>query len=98
MTTPCPTCTHDPDPIATDLCHEHMAAWVATAERPTRILGAGSTVAVGRFRPEGVEGYRSRSNPAAPLRATRTEAEGDEHAWLDRLATTKPTTEETRSA
>lgn len=43
----------------------------------------GAAVAVGRFRPEGVEGYRARSNPAAPLRATRAEAEADERAWLD---------------
>lgn len=34
--------------------------------------------AVGRFRPEGVEGYRARSG--GPLRATRAEAVADECA------------------
>ena len=43
------------------------------------VLGSDAARAVGRFRPEGVLGYRAKSVPDAPLRATRHEAEADEH-------------------
>lgn len=41
------------------------------------------TRAVGRFRPEGPLGYRSWSDPDAPLRGTRQEAEADQRTWWD---------------
>ena len=44
------------------------------------ILGADAAVAVGRFKPGGPDGYRARSLPDGPLRATRSEAEADERA------------------
>lgn len=48
-----------------------------------RKLGSDAARAVGRFRPEGVEGYRASSPPDAPLRATRREAEWDELLFLE---------------
>lgn len=58
-----------------------------TAERDglttPRILGSDAARAVGRFRPDGPLGYRAKSAPDAPLRATRAEAEADERAHLD---------------
>lgn len=39
--------------------------------------------AVGRFKPDGPDGYRARSLPDGPLRATRAEAEADELAFLE---------------
>lgn len=44
------------------------------------VLGADAAVAVGRFKPGGPDGYRARSLPNGPLRATRPEAEADERA------------------
>lgn len=52
-------------------------------DRSTRVMGADAARAVGRFRPDGVEGYRAATVPDAPLRATRTAAVEDERAWLD---------------
>jgi hypothetical protein len=49
-----------------------------------RVLGSDAAVAVGRFDPDGPLGYRARTAPDAPLRATRAEAVADEAAWLDR--------------
>jgi len=45
------------------------------------VLGSDAARAVGRFRPEGPLGYRAKSVPDAPLRATRAEAETDERAF-----------------
>lgn len=42
------------------------------------ILGSDAAVAVGRFRKEGVLGYRAKSDARAPVRGTRKEAEEDE--------------------
>lgn len=42
------------------------------------ILGSDASVAVGRFRKEGVLGYRAKSNIDSPIRQTRGEAEEDE--------------------
>lgn len=44
------------------------------------VLGSDAAVAVGRFKPDGPDGYRAKSLPAGPLRATRKEAEEDERA------------------
>lgn len=44
--------------------------------------GPSMSVAVGRFKPGGPDGYRARSMPCGPLRATRAEAVADESAWL----------------
>jgi hypothetical protein len=41
------------------------------------ILGSDAARAVGRFNPNGTEGYRSKAG--GPVRATRAEAEGDYH-------------------
>jgi hypothetical protein len=49
-----------------------------------RVMGSDAARAVGRFHPDGPAGYRAATAPDAPLRATRTEAEDDESAWLDR--------------
>jgi hypothetical protein len=46
-----------------------------------RILGSDAAVAVGRFNPDGPDGYQAKSG--GPLRATRAEAEADERANLD---------------
>lgn len=51
--------------------------------RTGRVLGADAARAVGRFRPEGPIGYRAKSVPDAPIRATRIEAETDEATWWD---------------
>lgn len=56
---------------------------VQVATEIDRILGSDAARAVGRFRPEGPTGYRAKSDPAAPLRATRAEAEADERAHLE---------------
>lgn len=48
-----------------------------------RVMGADSARAVGRFKPDGPEGYRAATAPDAPLRATRAAAIEDERAWLD---------------
>ena len=48
-----------------------------------RTVYAGMAVAIGRFNPNGVDGYRAATAPNAPLRATRQEAIEDERAWLD---------------
>jgi hypothetical protein len=48
-----------------------------------RILGSDAARAVGRFRTDGPLGYRAKSAPDAPLRATRAEAEQDERDWLE---------------
>lgn len=48
-----------------------------------RILGSDAARAVGCFRPEGPIGYRAKSLPNGPLRATSAEAEADELAFLD---------------
>ena len=42
-----------------------------------RVVPSNAARAVGRFNPNGTEGYRS--SLGGPLRATRTEAEGD---WI----------------
>lgn len=50
------------------------------ADHQADILGADAAVAVGRFKPGGPDGYRAKSLPDGPLRATRPEAEADERA------------------
>lgn len=47
-----------------------------------RVISAGMAVAVGRFNPAGITGYRARSMPDAPLRGTRGEAIIDHINWL----------------
>jgi len=42
------------------------------------IVGSDWARAVGRFKPEGPDGYRAATMPSAPLRKTRTEAVADE--------------------
>lgn len=42
------------------------------------IAGSDWARAVGRFKPEGVDGYRAATMPNAPLRKTRAEAVDDE--------------------
>jgi hypothetical protein len=49
-------------------------------EKAPMILGSDAARAIGRFRPEGPLGYRAKSLPDGPLRATRVEAEADERA------------------
>lgn len=49
-----------------------------------RSMGSDAAVAVGRFDPAGVHGYRARTAPGAPLRATRAEAVEDERAFYER--------------
>jgi hypothetical protein len=44
-------------------------------------LGSDAARAVGIFNPDGPTGYRAKSMPYAPLRATRAEAVADEAAW-----------------
>lgn len=53
----------------------------ATPSPEDRVIGSDAAVAVGRFAPDGVEGYRARSG--GPLRPTRAEAEADEQRRLD---------------
>lgn len=48
-----------------------------------RVMGLGSAVAIGRFNPDGVIGYRAKTMPDAPVRATRAEAIEDERAHLE---------------
>lgn len=48
-----------------------------------RVISAAMAVAVGRFNPAGITGYRARSMPDAPLRGTRVEAINDHLNWLD---------------
>ena len=48
-----------------------------------RILGSMAARAVGRFNPDGIDGYRAATAPNAPLRATRAEAVNDERIHLD---------------
>lgn len=49
-------------------------------------VGSDGAVAVGRFRPSGIAGFRARTMPNAPVRRTREAALEDERAWLDRDA------------
>ena len=42
------------------------------------IMGSDAAVAIGRFRKEGVLGYRAKSDVNSPIRETRREAEEDE--------------------
>lgn len=44
------------------------------------VVPARAATAVGRFRPEGVLGYRATDVPNAPLRASREEAQVD---WIE---------------
>lgn len=69
---PCPSCGCPGEQYDGHVCEDFV-----------RIMGADSARAVGRFRPEGIEGYRAASAPDAPLRATRAAAVEDERAWLD---------------
>lgn len=48
-----------------------------------RVVTSRMAVAIGRFRPEGIHGYRAATPPDAPLRSTRAEATADEMAWLE---------------
>lgn len=48
-----------------------------------RVMGSDAARAVGRFNPDGAEGYRAATAPNAPLRATRAEAVEDERVWLE---------------
>jgi hypothetical protein len=48
-----------------------------------RVIGSDAARAVGRFKPDGPDGYRARSLPDGPIRATRAEAENDERRALD---------------
>lgn len=48
-----------------------------------RIMGSDAAYAVGRFKADGLDGYRAKSAPSAPLRDTRAEAVEDERAWLN---------------
>jgi len=56
---------------------------VRRAPRADVVLGSDAARAVGRFRPEGPLGYRAKSLPDGPLRATRAEAEADERAFRE---------------
>lgn len=49
-----------------------------TTTEDGRILGSDAARAVGRFNADGPTGYRARSLPDGPIRATRAEAECDE--------------------
>lgn len=51
------------------------------AAAPQRVFGSDAAIAVGKFKPGGPDGYRAKSAPDAPLRATRAEAEADERAY-----------------
>jgi hypothetical protein len=51
-----------------------------------RVLGSDAAVAVGRFSPLGVTGYRPKDG--GPLRAIRVEAEADQRTALDHQRTT----------
>lgn len=68
------------------LAEEYACEWpeiltIAEASYAASIvLGSDAAVAVGRFKSDGPEGYRAKSLPDGPLRATRTEAEADERA------------------
>lgn len=66
------------------LAEEYACEWpeiIAIAEASYEtVLGADAAVAVGRFKPDGPDGYRAKSLPDGPLRATRAEAEADERA------------------
>lgn len=46
-----------------------------------RVVGSDAAVAVGRFSPFGVRGYRA--SYGGPLRKTRAEAEADQRRYLD---------------
>jgi hypothetical protein len=48
-----------------------------------RTIYAGMAIAIGRFRPTGVDGYRAATAPNAPLRLAREAAIEDERKWLD---------------
>jgi len=48
-----------------------------------RIIPKAWAVAVGRFNPSGVDGYRAATAPNAPLRSMREEAIEDERKWID---------------
>jgi hypothetical protein len=52
-----------------------------TLPRQFAIIDSGAARAVGRFRPEGVLGYRATNAPDAPLRSSRDQAIEDEYAW-----------------
>lgn len=54
-------------------------------DRTPRTMGSNSAVAVGRFNPGGVAGYRAATAPGAALRLTRAAAVEDERAYLDSL-------------
>lgn len=73
--------------VATGLTGPHEYRYVhdgpvprhcGTSSPEPRVLGSDAAVAIGRFNPEGVEGYRASTLPDAPLRATRAEATDDE--------------------
>lgn len=53
------------------------------AELIARVMPTDAARAVGRFRPDGLGGFRAATAPAAPVRATREAAVEDERAWLD---------------
>lgn len=52
--------------------------------RSDRVVSKDFARAVGRFNPNGAEGYRAATMPAAPLRKTRQEAMEDELRWRER--------------
>jgi hypothetical protein len=47
------------------------------------IMGSDAARAIGRFNPDGLDGYQAASAPNAPLRATREEAVDDERVWRE---------------
>lgn len=52
----------------------------ADPEQHARVVPSDASRAVGRFNPDGPDGYRSSHSPDAPLRGTRAQAAAD---WLD---------------
>lgn len=64
-----------------DVVVENRACSSALVE--TRIMGADSARAVGRFKADGPDGYRAATAPGALLRSSRAAAVEDERTWLD---------------
>lgn len=66
------------------------ARTISMSHENERVLGADAARAVGRFNPNGPDGYRAATMPDAPLRTTRAEAAADERAWLTQSDEPKP--------
>lgn len=78
-----PSCANC-DTEGNDMRYRRHAPGEACCNPPApRVLGSSAAYAVGRFKPDGPDGYRAATAPNAPLRATRAEAEFDQLAFLD---------------